>query len=282
MLTALSNLLRDLDAITTNRPVLGSNDSGQWTKRVRDLCVSAISHDSLRPHLADQMPSDLHGRVEEAFKAVHAAVNPPEPGWAELVPGASTADQLSEPLENLRSALSEAAASSTQKYFWCVPRPDETDRKFAIAPADAYDRDLAVAAKEATSNQPLSALMIDLDHFKAINDTYGHDAGDSALHCVSEVLTAVMEGRGKAYRYGGDEFACLLPNTLLDEALATAERIRALIASQSYPEGFQTTVSIGVTSGWATEPSAIRQRADAALREAKTTRDGVRPYRENA
>lgn len=73
---------------------------------------------------------------------------------------------------------------------------------------------------------PLSFIMIDLDHFKNFNDTYGHSVGDEVLKATAQVVATVVRGKGEAYRYGGEEISVILPNHALVEAAAVAERIR--------------------------------------------------------
>lgn len=99
--------------------------------------------------------------------------------------------------------------------------------------------------------RPLSLLAIDADHFKAINDTYGHAAGDVVLKNLAATLTRTVRRTDTVARIGGEEFAVLLPSTDLDAAVALAERIRGSIATQSVDCDDSTiryTVSIGVTT----------------------------------
>ncbi|MDE2089234.1 MAG: GGDEF domain-containing protein [Gammaproteobacteria bacterium] len=94
--------------------------------------------------------------------------------------------------------------------------------------------------------------MLDVDHFKAINDTYGHPTGDQVLQAVSALLTKEVRPEDVAVRYGGEEFVVLLPETPHDGALVAAERIRNTLATSpiAVVEGRQVTVtaSIGVAS----------------------------------
>ncbi|HEX5804236.1 MAG TPA: diguanylate cyclase [Azospira sp.] len=95
----------------------------------------------------------------------------------------------------------------------------------------------------------LSLIMVDIDHFKAINDTYGHAAGDDAITAVARVLTDSVRAEDIVARWGGEEFLVLLPETGLDAAVALAERLRARIAETTVPMGereLRFTVSLGV------------------------------------
>lgn len=124
------------------------------------------------------------------------------------------------------------------------------------------------------SRQPFSLLMLDIDHFKKLNDTYGHLAGDQVLRGIAQVLLRSVRRIDVAARYGGEEFLLLLFETPMPAALETAERIRALVAGESVTtdEGpLSVTVSIGVTEVACDDPDPNRtiQRADAALYRAK-------------
>lgn len=118
------------------------------------------------------------------------------------------------------------------------------------------------------------ALVCDLDHFKRVNDAYGHDAGDAALlHFVGIAQAALREGDLIA-RTGGEEFACLLPGTNAEESFAIAERMRAALEISPFTFGENSiplTVSIGVTqlNGGPFELDSLLSRADKCLYRAK-------------
>lgn len=117
---------------------------------------------------------------------------------------------------------------------------------------------------------PMSFLMLDVDHFKSYNDTFGHPAGDEALKIVGHVIRETLRGADVAARYGGEEFSILLPQTPGHEASAIAERIRANIENTKFPHR-QVTTSIGVASCSAELCAAgpMVDAADKALYEAK-------------
>ncbi|MCU7850966.1 MAG: sensor domain-containing diguanylate cyclase [Candidatus Thiodiazotropha sp. (ex Monitilora ramsayi)] len=110
------------------------------------------------------------------------------------------------------------------------------------------DEELARASRY---NQPMSCLFIDADHFKQINDNHGHQAGDTALRELANRIRSQLRASDVATRYGGEEFALLLPQTGLNEAMLLAERIRLEVASNPIQlnDGNQLdlTVSIGVS-----------------------------------
>lgn len=124
------------------------------------------------------------------------------------------------------------------------------------------------------SRQPCCIAVIDLDNFKAINDTHGHAAGDVVLRSVAALLAAGVRPYDEVFRYGGDEFVLCLPSTDQRTAWAVVERLRLRVAGWSIPlkSGVpaQTTVSIGVAMLTAESGvEASLERADAALYAAK-------------
>lgn len=121
-----------------------------------------------------------------------------------------------------------------------------------------------------------SVLLLDLDHFKAVNDRYGHDIGDLALKSMARTAGEVIRGRDIFGRYGGEEFVVLLPGIGIEGARILAERIRERIASSpvQLPDGagqIRLTVSIGGASdaGRAVEVEEVVRQADQAMYEAK-------------
>jgi len=120
---------------------------------------------------------------------------------------------------------------------------------------------------------PLSMLMLDLDHFKRLNDEHGHQAGDEVLRGVAGALMQTMRCSDLVSRYGGEEFAIILPNTTLEEALLAAERARQAIAQKLFRfEGryLSVTASLGVAQLRSSENSPLLvRRADEALYASK-------------
>lgn len=125
------------------------------------------------------------------------------------------------------------------------------------------------------SGSPLAVLMIDVDHFKPINDTYGHQTGDEVLHKIAELLAGRLRGYDFMGRYGGEEFCVVAPDTDREGALALAESLRAIIdATPFIAAGKQIalSVSIGVAlcqSNVTRELKEVLAESDAALYAAK-------------
>jgi diguanylate cyclase (GGDEF)-like protein len=116
----------------------------------------------------------------------------------------------------------------------------------------------------------IAFLMIDLDHFKQVNDTYGHLNGDAVLAELAQILVTGARESDVCARYGGEEFALILHETTEPGARTLAERIRAKVAAATFPGGLKLTISVGVAA--TDEPALFTQlidRADQALYAAK-------------
>ncbi len=132
------------------------------------------------------------------------------------------------------------------------------------------DRLVTELAHHRRSGRPVSVLMVDLDHFKALNDTHGHAAGDQALRQVAAVLADGVRDGDTTARYGGEEFTVILSDTGGTGAKIAADRLREAVARIDLPTG-QLTASLGlaVAGPGCDTPEAILKAADEALYEAK-------------
>jgi len=123
--------------------------------------------------------------------------------------------------------------------------------------------------------QPLSLLMLDVDHFKQVNDTFGHQAGDEVLRRIGQILQDSLRSMDLAARYGGEEFAVLLPHTPEKDSQKLAERIRKRIEDTDFglsAKDFRVTASIGVAAlaaGSLQKENDLVLKADQALYTAK-------------
>jgi len=161
-----------------------------------------------------------------------------------------------------------------------LKREAATDALTQLANRKMFDHALRHAVEAAgRTGEPLGLLMIDIDHFKQFNDTYGHPLGDQILKLVGRSLTEIVQVKDTAARYGGEEFAVILPRTMLADALTVAETIRTQVAARRVTNRRtgqvlgQVTLSVGVAVLAAGEGGeALVQRADEALYLAK--RDG--------
>lgn len=119
---------------------------------------------------------------------------------------------------------------------------------------------------------PLSIALMDLDHFKKVNDAHGHDAGDEVLRAFTDRVRAEVRRHDVLVRRGGEEFVLIMPETASSEALLVAERVRARVGGAPIPLRTATTdltVSIGIASWDGESPESLEQRADAAMYRAK-------------
>ncbi len=117
---------------------------------------------------------------------------------------------------------------------------------------------------------PLALVMYDIDHFKAVNDTYGHDVGDDVLKCVTELVRTNIRVTDVIARWGGDEFVVLAPQSEIDGVLAMAEKLRATIAGETFGKAGTVTASFGVTVlGSQDDQASLLKKADDALYKAK-------------
>ncbi len=179
--------------------------------------------------------------------------------------------------------LSERVNSSSQelselrKDLAHVREEAYTDPLTGAANRKSFDSRLLQAAAECTENsQPLTLLLMDVDHFKRFNDTFGHQAGDQVLRLVAQTFVKSVKGQDTAARYGGEEFAIILPNTNLANGLRVAESLRQVVATkevvnrQTNKKLGQITISVGATEyrpGESLEDCI--ERADKALYQAK-------------
>ncbi len=147
------------------------------------------------------------------------------------------------------------------------------------------------AARAKSENRPFCVLMMDVDHFKNVNDTYGHLTGSKTLEEIGGSIIEIMRSGDAAARFGGEEFAAFLLDAEMTQAMIAAERIRAVIESQAFTvvrtgkpaETHHVTISIGISTfpGDSLDPIELVEMADSALYRAKREgRNRVCGYRD--
>jgi diguanylate cyclase (GGDEF)-like protein len=188
-------------------------------------------------------------------------------------PGDSLFDEDAE-MTLLLLTRGAAAALETARYHDGAAELATIDGLTGLYNRRRLEDDLGAALRDAEAGgRPTSVAMVDIDHFKQLNDTLGHQAGDDALRRVAATLRACLRGRDAVYRYGGEEFCVVLPDTPTADALAVAERIRASIAAdESLPTsqpGRPLSVSAGVATALSADLTDVMRRADEALYAAK-------------
>ncbi|MBW8465863.1 diguanylate cyclase [Acidovorax sp.] len=147
-----------------------------------------------------------------------------------------------------------------------------TDALTGLLNRRGFESQMAFAmALARRSTRPLSVIAVDVDHFKRVNDTYGHEAGDEVLRRLARTLETRLRGSDVIARLGGEEFVALLPDTDLEGARAIAQTLVTAMAQQQDPVVGTITVSAGVASmrGADDTGAAILRRSDIALYEAK-------------
>ncbi|MCA1815170.1 MAG: sensor domain-containing diguanylate cyclase [Acidobacteria bacterium] len=178
---------------------------------------------------------------------------------SELLLLRTVADQVAVAVNHARLFQQQQQLALTDSLTGCVNR-----RSFEMQ----LERDLRLATR---MRQPVSLIMLDIDHFKRVNDTHGHDAGDAALRFLADVLRDELRGVDTAARYGGEEFAVILPQANLEGALIVAERLRTRLENTDIPGIGRITASFGIATFplHANSCAQLVSAADHALYEAK-------------
>jgi diguanylate cyclase (GGDEF)-like protein len=225
-----------------------------FTPRAAGACVLAVLASLTLVALTDSDVTDSPGQLLLLFAALAGAS-------ALTVLAAINRTHIEQHQAHLQAALADMAA--TDELTGCAVRRVLDQR---------MEEEIARSVR---SRSPLSLLMIDVDQFKSINDTYGHVVGDHVLASIGGVLRNVGRAFDLVSRIGGDEFAVLLPDTSIPAAVEVAERIRRdLPAAVEVP----VTLSIGIGGLDRSKPTGenLRDNADFALYEVKRTgRDSI-------
>lgn len=165
----------------------------------------------------------------------------------------------------------QSAVDSARRQARLAEHLAEADTLTGLPNRRRFRQDLALALGD-RRGQPVSLVLIDLDHFKQINDRYDHQKGDEVLKHFARTARLTLRETDHLYRWGGEEFVLMLGGTGLQVAADLAERLRGRIASERFPIPQRVTISLGVAQFVTGEsPDALFERADAALYEAKAT-----------
>ena len=190
---------------------------------------------------------------------------------------AQLVEHILEDNENLQRRLLEAEnrLSQQEQLISSHAQAASTDPLTGLPNRRALDEQLdRRLAETARDNTPLSLILIDIDHFKQLNDRHGHLAGDHVLREAAEVLNSTMRDMDMVSRFGGEEFAIVLPKAALQPAAHVAERLRKLVDEHRFDyqaQEFSLTISLGTAEAQPGESAAsLLGRADEALYAAKT------------
>ncbi len=188
-----------------------------------------------------------------------------------LIKPPSRADEL---LLTVERALEKKALRDTnQRLMRQLETLSLTDQLTGVPNRRAFDQALDQEAARAQRHAlPLTVVILDIDHFKKVNDTYGHGGGDEVLRSFARVASGSLRRGDLLYRYGGEEFVALLPHADLSGGIAVAERLISTVAKTPVTLGstvVQVTASAGVACLGSASPAETLSKADAALYEAK-------------
>ena len=225
--------------------------------------IQSEQYDILRAVLKDTTTPGGPGPDESQFENLTRLYNDLTRVQRELAQRNTELERLRAELEAKHAALLSANAK--------LEAMARTDSLTGIANRGAFqDRLEAECARSGRYGTPLALMMLDADHFKQLNDTHGHAAGDQALKTLAHLLAQSVRSTDIVARYGGEEFVGILVSSDPAAAKDVAERLRRRIEAEPWPHG-PLTVSIGLAS-WRAEadtPEALVERADTALYYAK-------------
>ena len=183
--------------------------------------------------------------------------------------------------KNLESRLADSAGeiAALQRNVELVQAEAQKDALTGVANRGEFDRVLKKQITEAKeTGDPFALVMADIDHFKQFNDTWGHQTGDQVLRLVAEVMDANLKGQDLLSRYGGEEFAMILPETKIENAEMLANRIREAVESRRLQKRRTgedlgvITLSMGIARHVEEDdPESMVERADECLYAAKRT-----------
>jgi diguanylate cyclase (GGDEF)-like protein len=237
-----------------------SNDASDETGRPADAVVVADTANDVRDDLtetADAAPNDTpNDTLNEDGSGGSSVPGPAMLAFASIAVLAVIMSSISMVRSRRHADLSTIAYS---------------DALTGLNNRRRFDAD--VSTMSARGSTPTAMLMLDVDHFKQFNDTFGHAVGDDVLRQVGDVFSRTVRANDVAYRYGGEEFCALLPDTTEADAMAIAERVRRAIEAieMRLDDGatVSVTASVGVSCGPAEQLAGLVRRADEAVYRAK-------------
>jgi diguanylate cyclase (GGDEF)-like protein/hemerythrin-like metal-binding protein len=217
--------------------------------RMTELRRATEAAQSAQLATAARQAQDLEALVEERNRELSARLR-------DLGEARRTSEVANQSLQLALDQLEQAASTDRLTGAWNRRRFEE-----AVLP------EIALAHRQSI---PLSLLMLDLDHFKRVNDTFGHGAGDAVLAGTAQTVRLHLRASDALIRWGGEEFLVLAPGTRLEGAMGLAEKLRTELESIDFPGVGRVTMSLGVAEYAPGEsPAAWIERTDRALYRAK-------------
>jgi diguanylate cyclase len=209
--------------------------------------------------------------VTKEFSSMKSADEPPL--TEVFLTAVAQAMKVNERLQNRLSAAEERLQNQAQQIESHISEA-RTDALTGLPNRRAFDDELNRRVAEWQRKQTqFSLIMVDVDHFKALNDRCGHPAGDEILRQLAKVLRLTFREMDMVARFGGEEFAAILPSTSLNDGTRAAERVRKAVANFEFQLGqsiFQMTISVGLAAADADDDSAsLVRKADEALYASK-------------
>lgn len=284
-------VVRAIDAILSNKGTF----SGHVCEQLHERLLSDKKNEELIRHAGDQINTtiqDVTGIVQgvrtstleynDALKEVHETLKDDSSAddVRKAIQGISEKTQnmlqQNETLEEQLTKSTEAIAE-LKRDLEHVRKEAMTDGLTGLSNRKAFDSELKrVAAESKVNNTVFTLLMIDIDHFKSFNDNFGHQVGDQVLRLVARTLRDGVKGKDFASRYGGEEFAIILPDTDIEKGMAVANSLRKIIATKDVVNRStgdvlgRITMSVGVAESMVGENlDDLIERADGALYTAK-------------
>ncbi len=231
-------------------------------QHVNSLVDQANSADSLPglQQLLQQSVEEITTQIDEYVAEANPRLLEAESRCQQL---AGQVDELREEADKLKKALEQQQREANR------------DALTGLANRRAFDKLLAHEHRRwKRYERPLSVVFFDIDHFKSINDKYGHAAGDIALSAIAKILHKSLRENDFLARWGGEEFIALLPDTDQPAALEVAEKLRAAVMATRFhfhDSEVRVTISCGISEfGGKDEPEQVLNRADEALYQSKS------------
>lgn len=245
-----------------------------------DMFLGMIPYDENREKARNDVltfyAKNYYSHIKKTYSEILTAIEiiPRESFFEKIVKALTIRKQLEKELETYSSEIEKAKEKEYNLYIQSIidPLTKIYNRRY-------FEEKLKEAIEEyKQSNKSLCLMILDIDHFKKINDTYGHDIGDKVLTQFAQIVKSCTKKTDIFARTGGEEFAIILYNTTLDEAKIVAERIRTTVKEGRYEEVEKITCSIGIAlmNENDTKETLYKKTDNALYRAKEEGRDCVR------